>query len=848
MRAIFTILLISTFSGLYSQIDSLGVKEDSLTEDIIEQIPVTVANVTDLESDVSSQNVSSFLQSSRDIFANTVGFNLSLVRYRIRGYDSENFTVMMNGVPMNDVENGWGIWSRWGGLNDVTRYQYSLPGVQNNENSFTGVAGFSNVNMRASSLRKGTRASYAITNRSYRHRLMVTHNTGMQDNGWAFSGSGSIRYAEEGYVEGTFYESASYFLSAEKKLNSSHSLGFIGFGSIAYRGRQGLSVQEAYDLTGNNYYNTYWGYQGGEKRNARVRHNHLPTVMLSHYWKVDSKAELTSSFYTQFGRQGNSNLNWYDTRDPRPDYYRYLPSYNELEDPEEAERQRLLWTSGDPSTQQLDWDFFYFANSKNLYTVEDADGIIGNNVEGNRSKFIVEEYRQDPLQIGINSVYNRAISDNININLGINGYNYRSRNYRKMLDLLGGDFWVDVDQFAEQDFADPSVAQNDLENPNGVIRKGDVFGYDYDIVQNYGQLFGSGSIKMNKYEAYASLMTSFTSFYREGNMQNGRFPDNSLGKSEIQNFFNYGTKLGAIYKISGRHYLGVNGQYQTRAPYSRNSFVSPRTRNDVVQGLENEEILGGDINYHIRYAKIKGRITGYYSEINNSVTTRSYYHDEFRNFVNYTMTGVDRLYQGIEAGIEGKIGTALTVKGAFGKGQFIYNSRPTATITVDNSSEVLAENRTVYIKNFRLGRTPQTVGSIDVSYRGAGFWFAGANINYFQDFYLDVNPDRRTEEALSKFVESDDTWEDVINQTTLDQDDLADHLILNIYGGKSFKLNNKYYLNLNVNINNALNNQNIISGGFEQLRYDVDNLNKFPPRIAYAYGLSYFLSATLRFK
>jgi hypothetical protein len=764
MRVIFCFLLILSFSGLIAQTDSLYAPKDSLEEEIIELIPATISNANALESEVSSQNVSSFLQSSRDVFANTVGFNLSAVRYRIRGYSSENFTVMMNGVPMNNVENGWAIWSKWGGLNDITRYQHSLPGIQNAEYSFTGIGGRSNVEMRASSLRKGTRASYAVTNRSYRHRLMVTQNTGMMENGWAFSGSGSIRYADEGYVEGTFYESASYFLSAEKKLNDNHSVGFIGFGSIAHRGRQGLAVQEAYDLTGNNYYNPYWGYQDGEKRNARVRHNHVPTVMLSHYWKIDSKTNLKTSLYSQFGKQGNSNLNWYDTRDPRPDYYRYLPSYNELEDPTLAAQQKALWTSGDPTTQQLDWDFYYFANSKNLYTVEDANGEIGNDIEGNRSKFIVEEYRQDPLQMGINSVFDKALNDNINIIVGVNAFNYRSQNYRKVLDLLGGDFWVDVDQFAEQDFADPTAAQNDLANPNKVVREGDRYGYDYDIVQNYGQLFGSGTIKMNKYEGYASLMTSFTNFYREGNLQNGRFPDNSLGQSEHQNFLNFGTKLGGMYKISGRHYLGINTQYQTRAPFARNSFISPRTRNDVVDGLTNEEIMGGDINYHVRYTNIKGRVTAYYSEINNSVTTRSYYHDEFRNFVNYTMTGVDRLYQGVELGLEGKIGSALTVKGAFGKGQFIYNSRPTATISVDNSSEVLAEDRTVYIKNFRLGRTPQTVGSIDVSYRGASYWFAGANVNYFQDFYLDVNPDRRTEEAISKFVESDDTWEDVVTQ------------------------------------------------------------------------------------
>ena len=83
-------------------------------------------------------------------------------------------------------------------------------------------------------------------------------------------------------------------------------------------------------------------------------------------------------------------------------------------------------------------------------------------------------------------------------------------------------------------------------------------------------------------------------------MQNGRFPDNSLGNSEIQTFLNYGAKFGFLYKITGRHLLSFNGLYKTEVPYVRNAYVSPRTRDQLVPNLTSTEIISGDINYNIR--------------------------------------------------------------------------------------------------------------------------------------------------------------------------------------------------------------------------------------------------------
>lgn len=836
-------LFTAILSG-FSQTDTTAT--DDTTSNFI---PLFIINDDGGSETNQVQNVSGLLQSSRDVYAQQVGFNFSFARFRMRGYDSDANSILLNGMPGNDPESGFAIWAYWGGLNDITRYPEMKMGITSSQTTFGGLLGYTNINLNASSKRPGTRISYASTNRAYRHRLMVTHNTGWMENGWALSFSMSGRYSKEGYVDGTFYRGYSYFAAAEKKLSDKHSINLAYFAAPTIQGRQGIAVQEAYDLTGNNYYNPYWGYQTdpetGEmvKRNARVRNNHVNYLLLSDKYDINKNSHINATVYYQFGRTGNSNLNWNNAADPRPDYYRYLPSYSyDGGYTESGDMYTSLWMANDPGTTQLDFDHFYFANSKNLYTVENANGS-GESYTANRSKYIIEEYRQDPTRLGLYAVYNNQVKDNVHLVVGLNGYSYKSENYRVVKDLLGGDFWLDVDQFAERDFEDPDVAMNDLSTPNKIIEVGDRYNYDYDIHIHYGELFSNVDFKLGKsIDGYAGMSLSGTQFWRNGKLQNGKFPDNSLGESEKQKFLNYGLKGGLIYKISGRHILNLNLLHQTKAPLSRNAFISPRTRDQVVDGLESSVVTSGDLSYLVRYPRFKARATYFYTMANNLTWSRSFYHDEYRNFVNYMMTGVDKLYQGLEVGVQGNVTSTIVASAAFSKGLYIYNSRPTATVTVDNSLEELDTDKTIYLQNYRIGNGPQTVATIGLKYNSPKYWYIGVNGNYATDIFLDPNPDRRTEEALEGYVDTDPQVDEILNPT-----ELEGGFMLNAFAGWSYRIKSGKYLRINVNVNNVLNNTSFRSGGFEQLRYDASQIDKFPAKFGYAYGLTYFAMVTYQF-
>ena len=809
--------------------------QENKLDTTLNQEPIFTISLDDLENSSEEQEFSGLLQSSKDVFSSIASYNFSSSRFRPRGYDSQNQSVLINGVSLNNAETGRAIWAHWGGLNDITRYQQGSTGVSSNPFGFGGISGYSNIGARASDLRAGTRFSSALANRSYSSRFMVTHSTGMLDNDWAISASASGRFSNEGYVEGTFYSAASYFLSVEKKINNKHSLGLIGFGAPTVQGKQGIVVDEIHDILDDNFYNPYWGYQNGEKRNSRVRNTHKPMFLLSHYWDYSTKSKITSTASYSFGKGSNTRLNWYNAENPNPTYYRYLPSYFNQPGQESDYQLTLHAWQNDARVSQINWDNLYFANSKNLYTVDDANGIEGNSITGNRAKYIVEEYFNNHSQYAWNTNWNYKWNDNLNLDAGINLSSYISSNFKEIKDLLGADFWVDVDQFAEREFVDPNAAQSNLAISNHVVGTGDRFGYDYDInIQKY-DAFSQLEWKGSKLDSYVALRLSGSKFWRTGNVKNGLFPTNSLGNSEKLSFVNPGVKAGLLYKFTGRHMLQLNTAYLSRAPLSTNVFTSPRTRNDLVQDIKSETIKTADINYLVRFPGLKLRITAYYTLMEDKTWSRSFYHDELKSFVNYIMTGVDQSFMGVEIGSEIKLSSTFTSTFAFAAGDFIYNSRPNATIVQDNSTELLAQDRTVYIKNYKVGGIPQTNASLGIKYNSPKFWFAGLTANYFANTYLDVNPDRRTFEALDGFVTTDPQVDAILDQTKLNPG-----LSLDLFVGKSWKIKYGEYIRFNVNVSNLLDDKDYATGGFEQLRYDSSDIDRFPNLLGYMYGRSYF--------
>ena len=798
--------------------------------------------VMDLELDMESniQEIAPLLTSSQDVFNNVASYSLSPMRYRQRGYEGNYSDVYLNGLKMNDMTSGNVVWSLWGGLNDATRSQENYFGLETGSYAFGNVGGVSNIITRASKFRPGVRLTYSLSNRTYTNRTMATYATGILDNGWSMALSVSRRWGEGGYVDGVFYDAWGYFLALEKKLNDKHSLAFTAVGTPTERGVPNGSTQEVYDLVGSNFYNSNIGYQGGEKwRSARVRDNHEPIMILNHYWDFNVDTKLTTSVGYRFGYNAYSSLNWYDAPDPRPDYYRNLPSYYDNDGKfDQGDEVREMWRS-DRNTRYINWDRLYNVNYGNEETTTDGSGNVL--AQGKRSKYVIEDRHSDQKQFNASMVFNTKLTDIIKLDAGINYRKNTTSNFNKIKDLLGGDYWLDIDQFAERDFAyDQNIIQSDLRNPNRIVKEGDVYSHNYDAnVQDY-KFWTIATATFHKVDVYAGFELGGSSFHRTGNYQKGLFPDNSYGDSEKKTFAEYGGKVGATYKISGRHYLTANAAYIENAPHFRNAFISPRTRNTLVDNLKTEKIASADLNYLIRTPFAKGRLSAYYTRTMDQTNILGFYDDYYRSFGNYVMTNIDKEHAGVEFGVEVKVSPTFTAQGMFGYGRYKYISNPNYVQTVDNTEEIL-EDAKVYWKDFNVEGTPMTVGSLGITYNSPKYWFVGITGNYFGNSYIGMNPVLRTDRARAQ-----------LDPQYIEQERFGSGFTLDAFAGLSYRIQYKYFLGVNISASNLLDKKDLKSGGYEQLRVNIDRdknelRRPFDKKYFYMFGRNFFVNINFRF-
>jgi hypothetical protein len=835
--------------------DSLPGPDSVLLQDLrdnaMDNMPLISLDDNEL-SDASTQNVSSLLTAGRDPFYNAAAFNFSAARFRTRGYNADFSGTYINGIAMNNPDNGFTPFGLWGGLNDVFRNRDINAGIRYNTFAFGKIGNTTNIDIRASKQRNQTSIGYAFANRSYDHKFFLTHSTGINKKGWAFSVAFSWRYADEGYVKGTYYNGYSWFAAIDKKIGQKQIFSLIAFAAPTESGRQGASTQEMIAIAGTHYYNPSWGYQTGKIRNANISKSRQPVIFLTHDFRISNKTELITSACYIFGERSYTSLDWYNAPDPRPDYYRYLPSYYAYD--VNLQQQVANNLINNEAARQINWDNLYNINRGNISSIANANGVAGNTVTGNRSYYIQGERVTNSKIITFNTVLNSRLNNHIDLTVGENFQAATNNYFQRVADLLGGNFWVDINQFAQRDFpTDNNAFQNDLNHPNRIVKNGDKYGYNYNINFNKAGIWSQFVFKFSHIDFFIAAEGSQTIFRRIGNVRNGLFPDNSFGKSPANIFYNYALKGGITYKINGRNYLYISGALLTRAPYYDDAYISPKTRDILQDSLTSENTQALEGGYILNAPKIKIHLVGYYTQMKHGFNVLTFYHDEYQAFVNYALSHINKLYFGGEFGLEANVVPNIIITGVAAVGRYYYNSRQKAVTTIDNTSVIL-NKETVYSNNYRIPSTPQEAYSFSASYRSPKYWFISITGNYFKEMWLDFNPMRRTALATENLDAGSKTFYDVIEQQALQP-----QFTLDLFAGFSWKVPHTYigsgfkkkavYLYMYAGINNMLNNTDIISGGYEQLRYDysTSDINKFPPKYYYAIGTNYYASIALRF-
>lgn len=807
-----------------------------------------------------SNSITGLLSSSKDIFLKTVAYEFSPTFFKPRNLGSEYSEVLLNGVKMNKLFNGRPQWSNWGGLNDVLRNQEFVINMTPSNSTFSGINGSTNLLTEASSYKKGIKISYAASNRSYKGRVMASYSSGLLRNGWAYTFSASKRYAKEGFRKGTVYDANSFFTSIEKRINDKHRLNFTGIYTSNIRGKSSPNTQEVYDLKDFKY-NAYWGNQNGKMRNSRLKNITEPILQLNHFWNINSKTFLQTNITYQFGKVGNSRLDYGGARiigeddnqtiigggaNPDPSYYQKLPSYF-LRDIHNPDYENAYLAEQDfIKNGQINWLDMYLANQNS--TINNGNSI-----------YALYEDRNDDKQFTINSILLKKINENFGINVSVQYQKLKSENFANMLDLLGGNGFLDVDIYANQ----IDEAQSDLQNPNRIISENERFKYNFNFDASVLNGFVQAQYTTRKTDAFLAVNYSSTKYQRTGLYENGAYSGKaSLGKSEVLNFNNFSIKSGVVYKLTGRHIISATAAYFTKAPTLQNSFSNARENNDIVIGLTDEKITAFDLSYNIRHPKINARLTAYGINLKDQTDISFYFADGLTGiensqttaFVQEVLIGIDKQNFGLEFGMEIPIISGIKFKSVAAIGQSVYSSNPNLYLTSDDFTEPLNYGE-VSLKNYFVSEGPQQAYSIGFEYNSPDYWWFGITSNYFNNSYVNIAPIMRTrnfyldKDGLPIYDYDEGTAKELLKQEKFDP-----YYLVNIVGGKSWKIND-YYIGFFINVGNILNTE-YKTGGFEQSRnanYNTLLEDKtrekplFGPKYWYGYGTSYYTSVYFRF-
>lgn len=820
-----------------------------------------------LEDEGAMQSIGTIQGATDNIYYQATNYDFSVMRFRYRGYDSNWNAGYINGFNFNDGMRGRFNFSGLGGMTSSAFRNRSVDvGLDASNYGFGNIGGSSNFTTYASEYAPGFRGNFSYTNSNYMLRLMMQYSTGLNKHGWAFSASIIGRYAPEGVIKGTFYNSLGYSLSLQKVFNDKHSINLTTWGAPTQRATNTAATQEAYDLAGTNLYNPSWGYLDGKKKSSKIVESFDPAALVNWIWKPRMGTTVNTGVGFRHSAYSSSALNWYQSADPRPDYYRYLPSYynpanpwsgNYLEDGEndplwdtyEANYQyyRHLWQS-DESMRQIDWDAIYRTNLLNRTNYDRNPELVGH------SSYILENRHSNFSSWMFNSYVDHRINDFMTLQGGVS-FNYTDGHYFKTVrNLLGGEFWRDIDNFSERDFpGNPEILQNNLNDPNRRVKEGDKFGYDYHIRTITAKAWLQNQISTRHWNVNYGLEVSYTNFMRHGEMRNGRAPENSYGPGKRHTFDNAAFKAGATYKINGRNYIVAHASYGTRAPMPDQAYVSPRVKDTAIQGLKSERFLSADIAYVWNYNRFRGSVGGFITEMWNGIKRTGFYDYQLNTFMNYSMSGMHTQYRGIELGMSYKILPSLTASAAATIASYKYKNDPLGVRSYENGSQEDVTRR-VYLKNYHIGGTPQQAYNVSLNYAAPKNWFFELSANWMGDAYVDLAPSRHEEMPdLYTVVKPapGQSYEEAIKEKISEittQEKLKDAFVLNLSIGKL--IYTKWgSLNFNLSVNNLLNNRNIQTGGYQEGKFDYTtyDVSKFPNKYYYAQGIRVFFNFGIRF-
>ena len=716
--------------------------------------PVAVSTITgeEIQKKIGTQDITMTLANTPSIYVAGQSGAFGDTRIAVRGFGQDNTAFMLNGQPINGMEDGKMYWSNWSGMNDIANVVQIQRGLGASKLAISSVGGTVNFVMRSTSKQQGGFAYAGFANDNYL-KTTFSYDTGENDNGWSTSFL-LTHWQGDGYAEGTFGQGQTYFFSLGYKMNDKHNFNFLMTGAPQWHDQNFTKSIATYLDKGRKYNNNY-GYYGDRYLTERRNFYHKPVFNLNWDYKIDDKSSLSTVLYASTGNGGGTG----------------------------GRGQRIRTDEG-----YIDYDAIY---AYNLST----SGAGGNYAaEGG---YVTRASMNMHNWLGAVSNYETQLSDNLTFNVGVDLRTYYGEHFRIVENFHGLTSWQENIRLRDQNnnhqtygtygtykyvVATESMGANPWEATFNNFDEDQKIAYSNDERISYGGLFTQLEYVNDDFSAFFQGSVSQTMYQRWDHYQ---YADQSLidgtssqwtgealpdgitdgVKSEKADNFGYNAKAGVGFGVGENGQAYVNAGYYSRAPYFDNIYLN--YTNQINPNTSNETIIGLEAGYVYEVPNFSARVDLYRTSWADRVTS-SFYVDDDVVFYNIS-EGVTQLHQGVEVSFSAKPqeDVPYTLKGFLSVGDWIYEGD--AITRLQDEDQHVISTETVDVDGGKVGDAAQFSAGLGLDVDLAERFSFDSDIRFYDDLYANVGAVKENLELPSyHIVDMGLSYKMFVNDGTLD--------------------------------------------------------------------------------
>lgn len=737
------IVLVSNSNELNEIVVKSGVVD--LVKDRKTPVAVSTIKASEIQAKLGSQEFPEILKSTPSVYVSKAGGGFGDSRISIRGFDQKNVAVMINGIPVNDMENSSVYWSNWAGLSDVTSAMQIQRGLGASKLAISSVGGTINVVTKTSDLKEGGSVSSSFGNDNYL-KTQGSYNTGVMKNGFSASVLFS-RTAGDGYVNGTEFEGYNYFMAFGYKINNKHSLQFTFTGAPQWHNQRSTSpLLTDYLKFGSNgvdpniKYNSDWGLRNGEEASLKTNYYHKPVMSLNWDYDINSTTKLSTVVYASWGRGGGTSSNG-GIKGQNPYTVATAAKPNALRDADGLINFDLIqaWNSGQPNTigQRTTNADGAYQNSTDTGSNKVNGATVINSTSG------ITQYASVNSHDWYGAVINldKKLSESFNLNFGIEGRTYTGIHYQNLIDLFGATNYLDMTNKSATGVAAPTIlsttyAARPNGNPWASTDYQERLGYSYDSKVNYYGAFSQLEYSKDNLSAFIQAAISQQGYKREDHFNYAT--TNPLSSTDYKNIVGGDVKAGVNYNINEQHNVFVNGGFYSKQPFF--TAVYPNFLSVVNDHLTNEKIKAIEFGYGFRSGIFNANFNAYYTTWDDRFTTGTESDQAANPGGFYTFSGVNEIHKGVELDVTAKLLTKLKLNGMISLGDWKYDGNATSN-RFDNLNQPFPGGtaQTLYLDGVKVGNNAQTTMAIGAAYEILNGLNVDANLNYSERLFGNID-------------------------------------------------------------------------------------------------------------